>query len=53
MPINKYSSMQEIDIQYDAIDEYHECIMACTISEDGVQCIAQCIDSHLEKGVQQ
>ncbi len=52
MPINEYNSMHGIDIEHDAIDEYFECIMACTISEDGAQCIAQCIDSHLKQEAQ-
>ena len=29
--------MDEIDIEHDAIDEYFECITACSLSDDGIQ----------------
>ena len=41
--------MDEIDIQCDAIDEYFECITACSISDEGMHCITQCVDVHLKK----
>ncbi len=41
--------MDEIDIERDAIDEYFECITACSISDDGMHCITQCVDVHLKK----
>ena len=41
--------MDEIDIEYDAIDEYFECITACSLSDDGIHCITQCVDAHLKK----
>ncbi len=42
--------MQDVDIEYDAIDEYFECITACSIGDDGMQCITQCIEVHLKEG---
>ena len=42
--------MHVIDIKYDAIDEYFECITACAIGDDGMQCITQCIEVHLKEG---
>ena len=41
--------MEEIDIEHDAIDEYFECITACTLSDEGIHCLTQCIDVHLKK----
>ena len=41
--------MDEIDIKCDAIEEYFECITACSISDDGMHCITQCVDVHLKK----
>ena len=41
--------MREIDIEHDAIDEYFECITACSLSDEGIHCITQCIDVHLKK----
>ena len=40
---------QDVDIEYDAIDEYFECITACSIGDDGMQCITQCIELHLKE----
>ena len=42
-------SMQDIDIEHDAIDQYFECITACSIGDDGMQCITQCIEAHLKE----
>ncbi len=49
MPINQSSSMQEIDIDHDAIDEYFECITACSLDEEGMKCVTHCIEVHLKK----
>ena len=38
--------MDEIDIEHDAIDEYFECITACSIGDEGIHCLTQCIDIH-------
>ncbi len=45
--------MQDVDVQHDAIDEYFECITACSLNEDGIQCVTQCIDVHLKKEAEQ
>ena len=45
--------MDEIDIEHDAIDEYFECITACSLSDDGIHCLTQCIDVHLKKEEEQ
>ncbi len=41
--------MQDLDVQHDAIDEYFECITTCSIGDDGMQCITQCIEAHLKE----
>ena len=38
--------MDEIDIEHDAIDEYFECITACSLIDEGIHCLTQCIDIH-------
>ena len=43
----------QIDIEHDAIDEYFECITACSLGEDGIHCFTQCVDIHLKKEVEQ
>ncbi len=48
VPIPSYS-MKDIDIEHDAIDEYFECITACSISDESMQCITQCIEVHLKE----
>ena len=33
----------------DAIDSYFECITACSISGEGIECITQCVATHLKE----
>ena len=42
--------MQDVNIEHDAIDEYFECITACSLGDDGIQCVTQCIEVHLTRG---
>ena len=35
--------------QLDAIDSYFECITACSLNKEGVECITQCIEVHLKE----
>ena len=35
-------------IERDAIDEYFECITACSLDNEGMQCITQCVEVHLK-----
>ena len=42
-------NMQDVDIEHDAIDEYFECITACSLGDDGIQCVTQCIEVHLKE----
>ena len=46
-------SMQDLDIEHDAIDQYFECITACSIGDDGMLCITQCIETHLKDEAEQ
>ncbi len=45
--------IDEIDIHHDAIDEYFECITACSLGDKGIDCLTQCIDAHLRKEEEQ
>ncbi len=51
MPAFQLNSMQEIDIEHDAIDEYFECITSCSLGDDGMKCVTQCIEVHLKKEI--
>ena len=42
---------QDVVIERDAIDDYFECITACSIDNAGIQCVTQCIDIHLKNEV--
>ena len=42
---------QEVFIERDAIDEYFECIMACSVDNRGMQCITQYVEFYLENEV--
>ena len=41
---------QEDVIERDAIDEYFECITACSIDNEGMHCITKCVEVHLKEG---
>ena len=32
----------------DAIDSYFDCVTACSITDAGVECITQCVSTHLK-----
>ena len=32
----------------DAIDSYFDCVTACSLGEEGVECVTQCIEVHLK-----
>ena len=49
MTTKRTQPMDGIDIEHDAIDEYFECITACSLSDEGMHCLTQCIDIHLKK----
>ncbi len=53
MTTERTHRIDQIDIERDAIDEYFECITACSISDDGMHCMTQCVDVHLKKEEEQ
>mgnify|MGYP004384543617 CR=1 FL=1 len=34
--------------QMDAIDKYFECVTACSLGDQGVECVIECIQVHLK-----
>ena len=48
MTIKDSSSTYDNLIERDAIDEYFECITACSLDNEGMQCITQCVEVHLK-----
>ena len=40
-----YNSIHE---DKDAIDSYFECITACSLGDDGVECVTKCLEVHLK-----
>ncbi len=51
MTIKDSFPKQDVVIKRDAIDEYFECITACSIENEGIQCITQCVEVHLKNEV--
>ena len=50
MIINMTAS-QEVSMPFeemDAIDEYFECVTACSLADEGIECITQCVQVHLK-----
>ena len=43
------NSMAGINIENDSIDKYFECITACSLDDDGFNCLTKCMDIHLKK----
>ncbi len=43
---------RDVFVERDAIDEYFECITACSIDNKGMQCITQCVEVHLKNEVE-
>jgi len=37
--------------EQDAIDSYFECVTACSIEDEGVECVTKCVEVHLKSEV--
>ena len=37
------------DDQHDAIDSYFECITACSLDDEGIDCVTRCVEVHLKE----
>ena len=35
--------------EHDAIDSYFECITACSIGEEEMECVTKCVEVHLKE----
>ena len=44
---NKRDQISMVD-DTDAIDSYFECITACSLGDDGVECVTKCLEVHLK-----
>lgn len=48
MTIKDSFIIQGKEIEHDAIDDYFECITACSIDNEGMHCITKCVEFHLK-----
>ncbi len=48
MTIKDSFTIQGNDIEHDAIDDYFECITACSIDNEGMHCLTRCVEIHLK-----
>tara|TARA_Y100001968_G_C19102284_1_gene593133 strand:- start:308 stop:469 length:162 start_codon:yes stop_codon:yes gene_type:complete len=53
MTIKDLFPKQDVIIERDAIDKYFECITACSIHNEGMKCITQCVEVHLKNEIEQ
>ena len=37
--------------EIDPVDSYFECITACNIGDEGVECITKCVEVHLKSEI--
>ena len=51
MTIKDLSPTQDNIIERDAIDEYFECITACSIDNEEMKCLTQCVEVQLKNDV--
>ncbi len=35
----------------DAVDSYFECITACSLGDEGVDCVTKCVEVHLKSEI--
>ena len=47
MSVAKNELMQ--NDQTDAIDSYFECVTACSLANEEVECITRCVEVHLKR----
>ena len=52
MTIKDSFIIQEEEIEHDAIDDYFECITACSIDNEGMHCITKCVEFHMKNEVE-
>ena len=45
----KTKEVKTIVEDHDAIDSYFECITACSLDEEGVECLTRCVEVHLKE----
>ena len=36
--------------EHDAIDSYFECITACSLEGEDIECVTRCVELHLKEG---
>ncbi len=53
MTIKESFIIHDNDIEHDAIDDYFECITACSIDNEGMHCITKCVEVHLKSDLDQ
>ena len=46
MPISREQSSIVEDM--DSVDSYFECITACSLGDEGVECVTKCLEVHLK-----
>lgn len=39
--------------EFDAIESYFQCVTACSLSEEGVECLTQCVVTHIREELEQ
>ena len=37
---------------HDAIDSYFDCITACSLGDEGLECVTHCVGTHLKEEVE-
>ena len=52
MTIKDSFIIQGNEIEHDAIDDYFECITACSIDNEGMHCITKCVEVHLKNEIE-
>ena len=46
--MNKKQGSPVFHEEVDAIDEYFECVTACSLGDEEIECLTQCVQVHLK-----
>ena len=50
--IEKVEDKWEFIYQQDAVDSYFECVTACSLSDEGIECMTRCVEVYLKREVE-
>ena len=50
--IDKTDGQLEFLDERDVLDSYFECVTACSLSDEGIECMTRCVEVYLQREVE-